>query len=171
MAGQQRRLAFAFHAFGEHPHAQLVRHGDDGAGDGRAGRGHGSATPPARSARRWVGLALILLLGLGAVWISQSRSAPPTADAVAAATACIEGEVTKSLKNFLKKQIKKDDVCVADKNLGVALKDAISGAKVLHNDKTLEIFRGIRCYLDELLEDSKEEITGKEALLTLPKSS
>ena len=85
-----------------------------------------------------------------------------TADAVAAATACIEGEVTKSLKNFLKKQIKKDDVCVADKNLGVALKDAISGAKVLHNDKTLEIFRGIRCYLDELLEDSKEEITGKD---------
>ena len=50
-----------------------------------------------------------------------------TADAVAAATACIEGEVTKSLKNFLKKQIKKDSVAVADKGLGVALKEAISG--------------------------------------------
>lgn len=45
------------------------------------------ATPPARSARRWVGLALILLLGLGAVLISQSRSAQPTADAVAARAA------------------------------------------------------------------------------------
>ena len=85
-----------------------------------------------------------------------------TADAVAAATACIEGEVTKSLKNFLKKQIKKDSVAVADKGLGVALKEAISGANVLHNDKTLEIFRGIRCYLDELLEESKEGITGKD---------
>jgi nucleolar protein 58 len=85
-----------------------------------------------------------------------------TADAVAAATACIEGEVTKSLKSFLKKQIKKDAVAVADKNLGVALKEAISGANVLHNDKTLEIFRGIRCYLDELLEESKEDITGKD---------
>ena len=85
-----------------------------------------------------------------------------TADAVAAATACIEGEVTKSLKSFLKKQIKKDSVAVADKNLGVALKEAISGANVLHNDKTLEIFRGIRCYLDELLDESKEEITGRD---------
>lgn len=85
-----------------------------------------------------------------------------TADAVAAATACIEGEVTKSLKNFLKKQIKKDSIAVADKGLGVALKEAISGANVVHTDKTLEIFRGIRCYLDDLLEESKESITGKD---------
>ena len=33
VGGQQRRLAFAFDAFGEHLHLQLVRHRDDGARD------------------------------------------------------------------------------------------------------------------------------------------
>jgi len=43
--------------------------------------------PQARSTHRWVGLVLILLLGLGAILIGQSRSASPTTDAVPARAA------------------------------------------------------------------------------------
>jgi len=79
-----------------------------------------------------------------------------TADAVSAATSCIEGKVSKSLAKFLKKKTKKLDggfeLAVADKSLAVSLKE--SGLKdlvVVHNDKTQELFRGIRTHIDELL--------------------
>lgn len=84
-----------------------------------------------------------------------------TADAVNAATACIEGKMTKSLKSFLKKELKSkelkgENLAVADKALGLSIKDKISGLNVVNDTKTHELFRGIRCYLDELLEDTKE---------------
>ena len=84
-----------------------------------------------------------------------------TADAVSAATACIEGKMSKSLKSFLKKQtknkeIKGDSIAVADKALGVSIKDKMSGLDIVNDAKTNELFRGIRCYLDELLEDTSE---------------
>lgn len=79
-----------------------------------------------------------------------------TADAVTAATACIEGSVPSSLKKFLKKQLKKSagsGLAVADKQLAVSLKEALSSSTtVLHDSKTHELFRGIRCYMEELLE-------------------
>lgn len=78
-----------------------------------------------------------------------------TADAVAAATACMEGKVTKSLKSFLKKPMKHDSsICVADKTLAVSIKDTIKGANVVHDSKTTELFRGIRSCMDELLEST-----------------
>jgi len=82
-----------------------------------------------------------------------------TADAVSAATACIEGKVSKSLKSFLKKQLKKKDckgesIAVQDKALGLSIKDKLSGVNIVHDTKSNELFRGIRCYLDELLEDA-----------------
>ena len=83
-----------------------------------------------------------------------------TADAVAAAAACIDGKVSKSLKSFLKKQLKKsgkgDSLAIADKNLVTGIKDTFPNlpCSLACDSKTNELFRGIRCYLDELMEAS-----------------
>jgi len=84
-----------------------------------------------------------------------------TADAVSAATSCIEGKVSKSLKSFLKKQMKSKDLkgeslAVADKTLAVDIKDKVSGLEIVNDAKTNELFRGIRCYVDDLLESATE---------------
>lgn len=84
-----------------------------------------------------------------------------TADAVSAATSCMEGKVNKSLKSFLKKQLKKDhNLAVADKALAISIKDTIDGTHVIHDSKTNELFRGIRSHMDKLLSDgvSPEDI-------------
>lgn len=81
-----------------------------------------------------------------------------TADAVTAAAACIDGKVPKSLKSFLKKQLKKsgkgDSLAILDKNLVTGIKEAVPnlGCTLACDAKTHELFRGIRCYLDELME-------------------
>jgi nucleolar protein 58 len=90
-----------------------------------------------------------------------------TADAVTAAAACIDGKVPKSLKSFLKKQLKKsgkgDSLAILDKNLVTGIKEAVPNlpCSLACDAKTHELFRGIRCYLDELMEsdggDDKEE--------------
>lgn len=82
-----------------------------------------------------------------------------TADAVSAATSCIEGKVSKSLKSFLKKQMKSKDLkgeslVVADKNLAIDIKEKVSGLELVNDAKTNELFRGIRTYVDELLESA-----------------
>lgn len=74
-----------------------------------------------------------------------------------------------SLRHFLTKRLKKilkkgssgtDQLAVADKALAVSLKqDNIlsslsSAVKIVHDDKTAEVFRGIRSYMEELLEAS-----------------
>lgn len=77
-----------------------------------------------------------------------------TADAVTAATSALEGKVSKTLKSFLKKQMKKaasSSLAVADKGLGVAIKEALS-LKVVNDNKTNELFRGLRCYMEELFD-------------------
>lgn len=95
-----------------------------------------------------------------------------TADAVAAITACQEGKVSSSLQQFLTKRIKKllkksssdyNTLAIADKTLAVNIKqDILSTAdtskkmKVVNDDKTAEIFRGIRCYMDDLLGDGTD---------------
>jgi len=85
-----------------------------------------------------------------------------TADAVSAATATIEGKVSKSLKSFLKKKLSKQksaskQIAVADKNLAASLKETgvleSAAFKVVHDTKTQELFRGIRCYMEDLLGD------------------
>lgn len=79
-----------------------------------------------------------------------------TADAVTAATSLLEGKVSKSLKSFLKKKLKKaasSSLAVADKSLGVSLKDSLGDStKIVADDKTNELFRGLRCYMDELFD-------------------
>jgi len=44
-------------------------------------------------------------------------------------------------------------LAVADKTLGVSLKDSLGDStKIVANDKTQELFRGLRCYMDELFD-------------------
>ena len=77
-----------------------------------------------------------------------------TADAVTAATSVLEGKVSKTLKSFLKKKMKKaasSSLAVADKGLGGSIKEALS-CNVVHDNKTNELFRGLRCYMEELFD-------------------
>jgi len=77
-----------------------------------------------------------------------------TADAVSSTRACMEGKMPKSLKSFLKRQLKKTkctSLAVADKALAGRIKDKLSGLKILHDSKSHELFRGIRNYIDELI--------------------
>jgi nucleolar protein 58 len=88
-----------------------------------------------------------------------------TADAVSAAAACIDGKVPKSLKSFLKKQLKKskgDSLAIADKALVAGIKEAMPNlpCTLACDSKTHELFRGIRCYLDELMENDGGEENG-----------
>mmetsp|Transcript_19110 Transcript_19110/g.26491 ORF Transcript_19110/g.26491 Transcript_19110/m.26491 type:complete len:523 (+) Transcript_19110:142-1710(+) len=93
-----------------------------------------------------------------------------TADAVSAAAASIEGKVCKSLKTFLKKQLKKEkgSLAVADKAMAVSIKDDVSSisCNVVNDSKTHELFRGIRQHLDNLLDEKSEAdgggITGSD---------
>ena len=95
-----------------------------------------------------------------------------TADAVAAITACQEGKVSSSLQQFLTKRIKKllkksspdySTLAIADKTLAVNIKQDILSTtdnnnkmKVVNDDKTAEVFRGIRCYMNDLLGDTAD---------------
>jgi len=84
-----------------------------------------------------------------------------TADAVVAMTACMEGKVSSSLKKFLKKKLKQQGdsvLAIADKGMAVSLKENVKGVECVHNEKTQELFRGIRCHMDELLTDGDDGI-------------
>ena len=80
-----------------------------------------------------------------------------TADAVTAAAACIDGRVSKSLKSFLKKQLKKsgkgDSLAILDKSMVAGIKEAFPTlpCTLACDSKTHELCRGIRCHLDELM--------------------
>merc|ERR1719174_259669 len=66
----------------------------------------------------------------------------------------MEGKMPKSLKSFLKKQLKNTksaSLAVADKALAGRIKDKLSGLNILHDSKSHELFRGIRNYIDELI--------------------
>eukprot|EP00529_Nitzschia_sp_RCC80_P025681 CAMPEP_0113492998 /NCGR_PEP_ID=MMETSP0014_2-20120614/28364_1 /TAXON_ID=2857 /ORGANISM="Nitzschia sp." /LENGTH=520 /DNA_ID=CAMNT_0000386845 /DNA_START=152 /DNA_END=1714 /DNA_ORIENTATION=+ /assembly_acc=CAM_ASM_000159 len=81
-----------------------------------------------------------------------------TAEAVTAATDCLEGKVSKPLKSFLKKRLKKEAssaLAVADKGLAPSLKDALGSVDIKNDSKTNELFRGLRCYMDELLDNDE----------------
>ncbi len=90
-----------------------------------------------------------------------------TADAVSAASACIEGKVSKSLKSFIKKLTKKQHLekseafAVADKALGLNIKESIPKfpCTVIQDAKTNELFRGVRQYIEQLMEDVSGDST------------
>merc|ERR1712216_309056 len=80
-------------------------------------------------------------------------------DALAAATALVEGKLDKSLKKFLKKNIVdkeiKDELIVSDAKVGGLIKDKL-GIQCASDSTTLEVLRGIRCQLSSLLPEVSE---------------
>lgn len=83
-----------------------------------------------------------------------------TAEAMSAATATVEGKVSKQLKDFLKltkKKLKGDSMAVEDKALALSIKDeGIKNLQVVHDSKSQEIFRGIRQHFNDLMNPEGE---------------
>ena len=77
-----------------------------------------------------------------------------TTEAVVAATSIIEGTLDKSLKKFLKKTIInkdiKDELAVADIKLGGLIKEKMD-IQCIYNDSIMELYRGIRTQMDNLI--------------------
>ncbi|KAL7569845.1 hypothetical protein ACA910_008514 [Epithemia clementina (nom. ined.)] len=90
-----------------------------------------------------------------------------TADAVSAATATLEGKASTQLQSFLKKMRKiteNETLAVADKALAISLKehDVLANLKIVHDNKTQELFRGVRQYMGELFDASDEGISAED---------
>jgi nucleolar protein 58 len=96
-----------------------------------------------------------------------------TTEAVVAATSIIDGTLDKSLKKFLKKQFSSkdasDELAVADVKLGGLLKEKLD-IKCVYNDTVLELFRGVRENLEDLLGNGLEEGAMKAMQLGLSHS-
>merc|ERR1712086_214761 len=76
------------------------------------------------------------------------------ADALAAATAMVEGKLDKSLKKFLKKNILdkdlKDELIVSDSKLAGIVKEKLD-IQCLCDASSLEVLRGVRLHMDALV--------------------
>lgn len=60
----------------------------------------------------------------------------------------------------MKKSVKGDSLAILDKNLVTGIKEIVPNCSLACDAKTHELFRGVRCYLDELMEgddDDKEK--------------
>ena len=77
-----------------------------------------------------------------------------TTEAVAAATALVEGSLHKGLKKFLSKYVVKkdlsDELAVADAKLGGLIKDKL-GISCVNNSAVMELTRGIRSQMQALI--------------------
>ena len=76
-----------------------------------------------------------------------------TTEALAAATAAVEGKVSKPLKKFLKKLVDKDaqeQLLVADAKLGNAIKEKVN-LSCVSNSSVQELMRCIRSQIDGLV--------------------
>ncbi|XP_063963216.1 nucleolar protein 58-like [Lytechinus pictus] len=85
--------------------------------------------------------------------LKQFEKFQDTTEALAAATALVEGKLSKGLKKILKKVVAKDaqaELAVADAKLGNIIKDKLSMSCV-HNSSIQELMRGIRSQFDSLV--------------------
>ncbi|KAJ9059874.1 Nucleolar protein 58 [Entomophthora muscae] len=75
-----------------------------------------------------------------------------TTDALAGATALVEGKLSSNLKDFLEKEVSKskETLVVSDPKLGSAISKKL-GLQVMSESSTQEIYRGIRSQLSNLL--------------------
>lgn len=84
-----------------------------------------------------------------------------TTEAVVAATSIVDNKLDKSLKKFLKKSIISkeisDELAVCDLKLGGLVKENL-GIQCVHNETVMELFRGIRERMDDLIEDMDGDI-------------
>jgi len=90
-----------------------------------------------------------------------------TADALESATALVESKMSKDLKKFLQKNIVKaelkDSLAVADSKLVSIIKDKL-GIKCVHDNAVIELIRGIRLQLSNLVAGMSESDVNTMAL-------
>lgn len=93
-----------------------------------------------------------------------------TAEAVACATAAVEGSVGKKLAKFIKKNVSASDtLLIADKAQSEGLKEKVK-MNIISNDLSLEIFRGIRHNMEDLMKDEVSSTDLKSMALGLSHS-
>lgn len=84
-----------------------------------------------------------------------------TTEAVVAATSIVDGKLDKSLKKFLKKSIISkeitDELAVCDAKLGGLIKEKL-GIQCVNNDMVMELFRGIRANMEELIDQDNQTL-------------
>ncbi|KAH9605852.1 hypothetical protein KSS87_012488 [Heliosperma pusillum] len=73
-----------------------------------------------------------------------------TAEALSAATLLIDGKPSKGLRKFLKSHCPGETLAVADSKLGNAIKEKLQ-IDCVHNNSVMELMRGIRSQLTELI--------------------
>ncbi|KAL6648156.1 hypothetical protein ACP70R_012380 [Stipagrostis hirtigluma subsp. patula] len=73
-----------------------------------------------------------------------------TSDALSAATLIIESKPSKGLRKFLQKHCEGETLAVADSKLGNAIKEKLK-IDCLHNSAVVELMRGLRNQLTELI--------------------
>uniref|UniRef100_A0A0D9VTZ8 Nucleolar protein 58 n=1 Tax=Leersia perrieri TaxID=77586 RepID=A0A0D9VTZ8_9ORYZ len=73
-----------------------------------------------------------------------------TSDALAAATSIVDSRPNKGLRKFLKKHCEGETLAVADSKLGNAIKENLK-IDCLHNSAVMELMRGLRNQLTELI--------------------
>ncbi|KAG1326284.1 putative nucleolar protein 5-2 [Cocos nucifera] len=73
-----------------------------------------------------------------------------TADALSAATLLIDGKPSKGLRKFLRAHCDGETLAVADSKLGNAIKEKLK-IDCLHNNAVMELMRGLRNQLTELI--------------------
>jgi nucleolar protein 58 len=101
------------------------------------------------------------------------RKFEDTADALAAATAIVEGKLSKNLKKFLTKSVIKKDLkerlAVADAKLKTLIREKL-GIETVYDDAVMELFRCIRFQLKSLLSDNLTDNDMKSMVLGLSHS-
>lgn len=85
-----------------------------------------------------------------------------TADALETTTQVVNGELSKAVKKFLKKNFVEkgltEELAVLDAKLGRAIKDSLDVA-CIHGDETMSIFRSIKANIDTLV---SEEVSAEQ---------
>jgi nucleolar protein 58 len=86
----------------------------------------------------------------GVVSLKAFKKFDNTADALAAAAALVDSKLPKSLRKFLSKHGGEETLALADAKLGGLIKEKLNLACV-HNPSVMELMRGVRFQLGELL--------------------
>ncbi|KAG9450898.1 hypothetical protein H6P81_010863 [Aristolochia fimbriata] len=73
-----------------------------------------------------------------------------TSEALSAATLLVEGKPSKGLRKFLRAHCEGETLAVADSKLGNAIKEKLQ-IECLHNNAVMELMRGLRSQLTELI--------------------
>ncbi|VAH26758.1 unnamed protein product [Triticum turgidum subsp. durum] len=86
-----------------------------------------------------------------------------TSDALSAATLLIDSKPSKGLRKFLQKHCDGETLAVADSKLGNAIKEKLQ-IDCLHNSAVMELMRGLRNQLTELMSGLAEHDLGPMSL-------